>query len=275
MLKSLLLASVFIVGLAVYVSIQDECAAQKAAQEAKQASKGAVSAVTDANHPQQNVPNTEWRAPCWYGFFRWPLGTTTWAIILTLLAIAEQTRQTAKAANATQSATELMGKNIILQFRPRLILRDIALSEGTQIPTVGIPDAKPWKVDFVLANTGGSPANLVNHSLAVTAFEKGLPPRLSYKPQQFTKTQRLETGENRELELSVEIEQDIVPYFRMIGTTSPWDMSHQKIGHVYFWGRFQYSDDLAIVRNIAFCRHYNTKTGKFDAINDPDYEYAD
>jgi hypothetical protein len=42
-----------------------------------------------------------------YVCHEWPTGTTTWAILLTLLAIAEQTQQTARAAKATQESVIL------------------------------------------------------------------------------------------------------------------------------------------------------------------------
>ena len=55
-----------IFALAVYVSVQDK-------------------------HPVQDSAHREWNAPRWYGFVRWPDGAATWAVLLTLLAIAEQT----------------------------------------------------------------------------------------------------------------------------------------------------------------------------------------
>jgi hypothetical protein len=51
--------------LAVYVSVQDK-------------------------HPLQDPAQKEWNASRWYSFVRWPDGAATWAVLLTLLAIAEQ-----------------------------------------------------------------------------------------------------------------------------------------------------------------------------------------
>src|SRR5664279_5581796 len=78
--------------------------------------KAGLAAKTDEYHPQENIQHAERHTPSWYGFFRWPSGTTTWAIILTLLAITEQTKQTAKAAEATQkSAATMEGQTGILK----------------------------------------------------------------------------------------------------------------------------------------------------------------
>lgn len=104
-------------GLTVYVAVQDEHATQKSTQKTAYHKDDSVSggvgsgtahgvAKTDENHFQENIPNVEWHLPSWYGFFRWPNGTTTWAIILTLIVIADQTKQTAKAARAGQTAAE-------------------------------------------------------------------------------------------------------------------------------------------------------------------------
>ncbi|MGA2904281.1 MAG: hypothetical protein ABSD98_10645 [Candidatus Korobacteraceae bacterium] len=97
-------AFIVVLGLAVYIARQDESSANNSAAPATAPNKQAVAAEPDENHPQQNIGNTERNTPGWYGFFRWPNGTTTWAIILTLLAIAEQTRETAKAAKATRDS---------------------------------------------------------------------------------------------------------------------------------------------------------------------------
>lgn len=110
MLKYLVLFAFFL-GMAIFVARQDERASQESAQKAKNLANAAIAAKPDANHPQQNVPDTERHTPGWYGFFRWPSGTTTWAIILTLLAVAEQAKYTAKTAKAAQESAEVARLN--------------------------------------------------------------------------------------------------------------------------------------------------------------------
>lgn len=103
MLKYLAIFSV-VLGLAVYIATQDEHATKQPAQESAYQNNAAVPAKANEDHPQNNERNSEGNLPGWYGFFRWPNGTTTWAIILTLFAIAEQTRHTARAAEATKES---------------------------------------------------------------------------------------------------------------------------------------------------------------------------
>ena len=145
-----LLGFVLVFSLAVYVAIQDERAAQQSAQEAKQPSKSTVGAVPDSDHPQQKKPNPIGDLPGWYGFFRWPNGTTTWAILLTLLAIAEQTRLLEQYVAATKDGVEATRRNIALQFRPKLIVRKIELEYGSlEI------NGHPAVIHYTVANIGG------------------------------------------------------------------------------------------------------------------------
>src|ERR1700677_1125024 len=97
MLKYLAIFAV-VFGLAVYVSVQDERAAEQGANKATQSDKTAPLAEPDKEHPQENISHTERHSPSWYRFFRWPESTTLWAVILTLCAIADQARLMAKHA---------------------------------------------------------------------------------------------------------------------------------------------------------------------------------
>jgi len=101
---------VVIFGLAVYVSVQDERATQQSIQTSAQLANGTASAKAGEKQPQENRPDTGRFKRICFSFFRWPNGTTAWAIIFTLLAIAEQTQHTAKAARATQASTDAIEK---------------------------------------------------------------------------------------------------------------------------------------------------------------------
>jgi hypothetical protein len=87
MLKSLGVICVLVLGLVAYVFEQDEHALES--HRAK-----TLTHVEDGYKPDRDTPP-------WYRLFRWPEGATTWAVILTLAAIALQTKETARAANAS------------------------------------------------------------------------------------------------------------------------------------------------------------------------------
>jgi hypothetical protein len=103
MLKYLAIFAVLL-GLAIYVSAKDKQTAQDAAQKAAHQNSTVLSAKSNEDHAQEDIEDAERNLPSWYGFFRWPYGTTAWAIILTLFAIAEQTKHTAEAAEATRES---------------------------------------------------------------------------------------------------------------------------------------------------------------------------
>ncbi|MGA7057346.1 MAG: hypothetical protein WBY78_07915 [Terriglobales bacterium] len=89
-----------VTALTVYVAIQDQHYTNTAARERTQFADGATSTETHNEHSNPNTDNPKGNPPSWYRFFAWPDGVTVWAIFLTLIVIAKQTVETAKAADA-------------------------------------------------------------------------------------------------------------------------------------------------------------------------------
>jgi hypothetical protein len=116
-MKKYVAGLILVFGLTVYVSIQDERTAQQATQNATQLNEGTPSVKADENHAQKNIPNPEGNTPRWYRyssrFFRWPDGPTAWVIVLTLLVIAEQASDTAKATQAMQQSTAIQQSQLV------------------------------------------------------------------------------------------------------------------------------------------------------------------
>lgn len=164
MLKYLVVL-VIVLGGAFVVARQDQHAADQAAQKAAQFHKAAVPAKPDEQHPQENIENSTGDGPGWYkDIFRWPSGTPVWAIILTLLAIAEQTSQTRKAAqaskvsaDATRVQAEISRKAFVSQFRPKVPVRAMWLMEN----------GGALKVEIWLTNIGDTPAHITRSDIKV------------------------------------------------------------------------------------------------------------
>lgn len=230
-------------GLAVYVAIQDDHAALQSTQEAQLSSKGDISAVPDANHPQQNVPDSERNTPSWYGFFRWPNGTTTWAILLTLLVIAEQTKQTARAAKATQDSIPLQkasadaakaSADALVNSERAWIIVNIRWTQGkpffvhstsvegsanTARETTGVD------VDLLYINEGRSPAWIVEEKVRMeVAISPISSPSLDTEDTQFN--ERYEP---------VSVNKTSTNQHRIFG--QGWNGSH-----TYIYGRIKYRD---------------------------------
>lgn len=108
MLKGLTIVASVVLGLSIYVAIQSQRATERASQQAAQPSNSEVASGTGNNQPQGSAKRPSRNLPGWYGFFAWPDGMTTWAILLTLFAIAWQSNETKKAAEAALRQADLM-----------------------------------------------------------------------------------------------------------------------------------------------------------------------
>lgn len=106
-----------LLGLALYVAIKDKQASQDAAQKTAHQDNTVLPGKSNADHTQEHIEDAERNHPSWYSFFRWPYGTTAWAIILTLFAIAEQTKHTAEAADATRQSVGAIRQQTALLAR--------------------------------------------------------------------------------------------------------------------------------------------------------------
>jgi hypothetical protein len=146
---------VVILELAFFIAHQDERAIQQNAQKATQLHKDTASANGDEQHPQENIPNPARDTPVWYSFFRWPNATTTWAILLTLVSIAEQTVQTKRAAEASMKSAD----TALLDIQTRIS------SERPWIQvTIEGQRGSEEIFDVIIVNRGRTPAVIVSKS---------------------------------------------------------------------------------------------------------------
>jgi hypothetical protein len=88
----------------IYVTGKYQNASNQCEKECAQFKSGSVSPATRADQCDDCEKYSERRLPRWYKVFSWPEGITTWAILLTLMAIAEQTHQTRRAADSGAEA---------------------------------------------------------------------------------------------------------------------------------------------------------------------------
>lgn len=261
-----LLIFALIFGLTVFVSYKDQDHADRRTQQASTPNNTSVSAVADNAHPTESKENPQPHFLRWHRFFAWPEGITAWALFLTLMAIAEQTKHTARAA-------DIANKTLISTLRPKLIIRKIEIHRGTGIPTIGMPDADPWKVNFVFANIGRGQAHILDYGFAISRLESEHATEISYingnaEPIPFF----LEPGEDRQL--SIDIDGELISILRHIGTDG-LARGYQKTDHIYFFGSARYTDDLGTIRNLEACRHYDNASTRFKAVDDPDRDYSD
>ncbi len=234
-----LVALVVVLGLAFVVARQDQHAADQAAQKAADLHKAAVPAEPDEQHSQENVENPagdspRWYILCLYGLFRWPNGTETWAIILTLMAIAEQTKHTAKAAEAGRMAAKTALANT----------QAIVNSERAWI-VISVESPAPNTYIFKATNVGRTPAKIISIHPNVTRTRRPdpLPMPLVYRedddplislPPHFLPP----TASSTVFHISIAT-------LRGNASEEEW-MQHLRMGfsELFFYGRVRYYDTL-------------------------------
>src|SRR5579863_8960885 len=124
-MKKYLAALVVVMGMAFVVGRQDQYGTDQSAHKTTESRKAVTSDSPNEQYPQEDITTPKGDGPHWYTFFfyslfRWPAGTTTWAIILTLLAIAEQARE-------TRRSVDVATKTLVADFRPKVVIRSIKL----------------------------------------------------------------------------------------------------------------------------------------------------
>lgn len=95
-----LICVAIIFGCAIYVSRQYESARKECEEECKQLNPLIATPSVHADKCNHCKETAEGNFPSWYGIFVWPGGIETLAILLTLLAVAEQSHQMRRAADA-------------------------------------------------------------------------------------------------------------------------------------------------------------------------------
>jgi len=270
MLKYLVVFAL-VFGLAIYVSIQDEHAAQQPAQKATQPDKTTPSDKANEDHPQKETTYPERNTPNWYGFFRWPLGTTTWAIVLTLMAIAEQTKQTARAANISERA-------VIASLRPRLEVKHVFLVPDKTI--TGRPeDGDEWRIGCVIANVGGSKADIAESNMTITTLGVGtldglLPPVPPYGTAYSFRPFVIESGERRKETVALGANMEGMD-LRVTYYAARKRGSAIETNPIICFGFFRYQDESGVFRLTGFGWSWNAYDMSFRRLNHPNYEYAD
>jgi hypothetical protein len=158
------IAVVVILGCAVHVSRQYQSASDECGQLCTQINDGDISSPHHGQGCDECTEHAITVFPRWYRLFSWPEGITAWAIILTLIVIAEQTMQT---RNAAESAL-LNAKALVNSERPWLIAEVV---RGSQMPHF---------YEIQITNYGRTPARFLNGDASYLFAER--PDLLSVPP---------------------------------------------------------------------------------------------
>ena len=244
------------------------------------ASQNQPSGTQKRENAQQAIPATPVNVNCnctnqtdsghdkpqgWYKLVTWPEGVATWALIFTLGAICWQSWETRRS--------------VAVGLRPKLIIRGIEFLPGEQW-TAAEPAKSFWHIRICIANSGGSPAKVVESNLTFAEekdFSDGLkiilPPfprysaeGLSFGSFPITAGQHI----NRDIKLSEEMS-------AAFGWRENLRTNDREVPYaaIFWWGFVRYEDSGGVNRTTGFGFRYDVKADRFSRMSEPEYNYSD
>ena len=173
------------------------------------------------------------------------------AVVLALASIT-QTRIVRKRLESVKA-------DFVAAFRPKFIIRDVYAPHYN--------NGEPVEVRYTICNVGGSPAKIVESSVAVEILR---PTGLALVPQ----------CNGRNSVGDIKLNPGEVHHFGFRSPDVTWEKNLVKAGtanspRLVFAGQLGYEDVRGVVRRTSFCRSFDVKRERFYPIEDPELEYAD
>ena len=195
---------------------------------------------------------------------------TTHAGHLESLAAAADasSKATTEMRTAIQSQAELMQKTLVLQFRPRVVIRG-GFVEGIRLADT--KEALGGQVEFVVVNSGGTPARIFKSQLVAKVVDYDIAQFSLFDGATSLGEFSLQPGEGRSAHIPIDLE--LVKNIREIVSRQFEGDFRPKL--VYFVGTVWYKDDLGIERSTGVFRKFDPKERSFLPVKDSDVEYSD
>lgn len=172
---------------------------------------------------------------------------------------------------AIERQAKLMETQLILQYRPKIVVRSAKASEFK----TGIGDSARPTIQFTVVNSGGSVAHVKGGKVRIWSIQTFPPP--ASPPIEFTlgeevqlRSFSLQPGEERVVKepMGTGIINDIDWANYHAGTPT-------KFRDIYLIGNIWYEDDLGIRRRTGISRTYNPVMESFSARKDDEAEFSD
>jgi hypothetical protein len=144
--------------------------------------------------------------------------------------------------------------------RPRLVLRHCDLET--------FEPGRLAKVLWIVENMGNSPATILEAHATLLAMRRGTLPAIPEYDQRNHATGGMPVDVGRGVRLVQFTGEEL--------SSGDYDaVTRLGTGVVLFYGYLLYEDALKIRRRTGFCRLFDSHTGRFTVLDDPNYEYAD
>jgi len=213
-----------------------------------------------------------------------PTDYTLWTLVINLmltvvtLAIAIAAIVQAVAA---KRAADVAQSSLIATQRPKLVVKHISLIPGKLVDvneTPTLQDDRQWRIACVVANIGGSTAQISESSLTIKRLGigslEGLLPTLPPYDKRYSFGQfSIEPGERKERIVVLDANTDTMN-LRLVHAMAEGG-SNTSTSPLICFGFFHYRDKSGIGRLTGFGARWNAKDMSFSRLEDSNYEYAD
>jgi hypothetical protein len=251
----------------VAVAIQNQPSSAQDRQKAQQANPIAPISVncncTAQTDDSKNKPQG------WHKLVTWPEGVATWALLFTLGAILWQ-------AVETRRSVKLATKALIIDFRPKIIIRSIKLNppDTASYDQRGVMN---WDILINVTNIGGTEAKVRKYEALFEIYEAvgilaGVPLFYTDWSPDYDHEFVLAPGKQYILRGRIADGQSFRDNLHSIELSAK---NHKTELHPTCLGRIIYVDGNGLERTTAFMREWNVGSQRFAPIDDPEYEYQD
>ena len=136
----------------------------------------ALSSSANGQQVNQHTTKSEWNPPRWYRLFGWPDGITVWAVLLTLVAIAEQAKEASVASRAAAHTTE----TFVQSERAWIIINPIEVAPELMAVETGTSPGNGIRLS--VKNAGKGIARIDNMAISYKLLTKEEWRKLSTEP---------------------------------------------------------------------------------------------
>ncbi len=205
------------------------------------------------------------------------IGVALWTLCFIRKQVGEMTLQRGvmqQTLSAIKRQAEIADKTIVLQFRPKVIVRGGYVQKWGE---GGLDTPPGGEVGFILVNTGGTPAKITDSIAAVNYAKTNL-----LDGGVFLGNPTLQPGE--EWLCQIELTEDAAyaiqltndRYAEWRDDPSEVSTTYRDLGNpLYFVGYVSYTDDLGLSRSTKFLRRYAPESHSFVTVDDAAHEYVD
>jgi len=198
------------------------------------------------------------------------------AATFTLLAIGKQAKLMEGQLEEMQKASEIGTKTLILQYRPRIIVRDVrakSFSKEISEGVIGISKPVRCAMSLQIVNSGGSPAHIVEGDIYLISARRGhhaeeAEAEVKESTHMGIGERTLQPGQWEIIEFGLDTR---------IPNDARWVEFHKGVSShsIVLLGTIWYRDELGIPRKTGLHREYDPKTQVFVRRKDSEEEYSD